>query len=74
MSPWWTDIIEERFCACGAARQEAFPYGTRPLIRKRHFAAWEAEHTGEGHGRVDMNTWQEQRIRQRWEATINGAA
>lgn len=36
-------IIEERFCICGAARQESFPYGTRPLVRRRHSSATKAE-------------------------------
>jgi hypothetical protein len=70
VSAWWTDIIEERFCLCGAARQETFPYGTRPLVRRRHFAAWEAEHTGEGHGRIGLNAWQAARISRAWERTM----
>jgi len=63
-------IIEERFCSCGAARQEVFPYGTRPLVRRRHFAAWQAAHIGEGHEPITMNEWQERRIKQAWECTM----
>jgi hypothetical protein len=57
VSAWWTEIIEDRYCICGAAARWAFPYGTRPIVRKRRCVKWEVEHQGEGHGLCDLETW-----------------
>lgn len=63
-------VVEYRYCACGSYMMQAFSEGTRPVVKRRRFAKWEEQHAGEGHARIDRNTYVEQRIKEEWEKTI----
>lgn len=54
-------IVEYRYCLCGSYMMNAFPLGTRPLVRRRRFKKWEERHQGKGHGLIDEQTWKDRR-------------
>lgn len=66
-------VVEYRYCLCGSYMMQAFPEGTRPLVKKRRFRGWERQHQGEGHAHIDRNAYVEQRIKEAWEKTIHDA-